>query len=364
MLLCIIMSSCVVTFQQVPQTTPDNPETSIPSSPISPGWQSPNVNSTYIAVPSFADVVEKVYPSVVSINTESVVFDFFSQPLTQKGAGSGWVLDKEGSNSYIVTNNHVVEGAKKVIVETYDNKTFEVSPDDIRRDSVSDLAMLNINSTSLQPAAIGDSSKLRVGDFVIAVGNPLGQGLRAKEGTVSGLKVKLPVEQGQYLYDLIETSAAINPGNSGGPLVNLSGEVVGITSAKMAAVGIEGMGYAISIKTAIPIIEQLIKQGYVIRPYVGVATIENNDYVANVNRLSSSQGVVVWYLDPAGPASKAGIQKLDIITYFKGVEISTPDQLVQLIHDSNIGDDVSVTIIREQQTLNITIKLSESPRPK
>jgi serine protease Do len=359
----VFTSGCVITFSDSPGQTPD---TIIPaeSSPIEPDWSVPSTENRLLELPSFAPVIEQAYPSVVSINTETVTLDIFSQPRTQQGSGSGWVLDNINNTSYIVTNNHVVEGAEKVMVETYDGKTYETTPAQIRRDSISDIAIIVLNNVNLKPVSIGDSTRLHVGDFVIALGNPLGQGLRAKEGTVSGLKVTLPVDEGQYLYDLIETSAAINPGNSGGPLINLGSEVIGITSAKMAAVGVEGMGYAISIKTALPIIEELITRGYVIRPYMGIATRENNEYLATVNRLSSTEGLIVAYLDPDGPASKAGLMIYDIITSFNGTAVNTPEELVQLIHAANIGETIQITFIRGLETKTTTTTLSETPPPK
>ena len=206
-----------------------------------------------------------VKPSVVAINTEVTITSFFG-PATQQGAGSGWILDKDG---IIVTNNHVVEGAKTITVTMDDGRTFTVNNKSVYTDSLNDLAVLRIDAKNLPALKLGDSSKLRVGDWVVAIGNSLGQGIRATEGIVSRKGVSLPVDQGQTLYDLIETSAAINPGNSGGPLVNMAGEVIGITSAKIADIGVEGMGYAISIDTATPIIQELVNKGYVSPPLPG-----------------------------------------------------------------------------------------------
>ncbi|MDD5094761.1 MAG: trypsin-like peptidase domain-containing protein, partial [Dehalococcoidia bacterium] len=193
------------------------------------------------AVPSLADMVAAVYPSVVTINTESTTYNYFYGQQVQEGAGSGWIYREDG---LIVTNNHVVEGAQKVTVGLADGRAFEAEV--IHGDSVADLAIVEIDAKDLPVAKVGDSSSMRVGEWVVAIGNPLGQGLRAKQGIVSGMNVSLSADQGESLFDLIETSAAINPGNSGGPLVNMAGEVVGITSAKISAVGVEGMGYAIS----------------------------------------------------------------------------------------------------------------------
>jgi serine protease Do len=331
-----------------------------PAAPIDPNW-SPDIQfKSTQPLPNIADVVEKVFPSVVAINTETVVLDFFSRAQTQKGAGSGWIIDKNG---IIVTNNHVVEGAKKVTVEMVDGRTFQVGPERVYRDPITDLAVIKVDATNLPAAVIGDSTKLRVGDWVVALGNPLGRGLRAKEGTVSGLKVALLVDQEQTLDDLIETSAAINPGNSGGPLVSMVGQVIGITSAKMAAVGVEGMGYAISIKTALPIIEQLIKRGYIIRPYLGIALFTVDQSVATAYRLPVNTGVVITYISPGGPADNAGLRKYDVITHFNGKEVNTTEALLQALHSSKIGDDITITFVRDDTTKTISVRLTQNSAP-
>ncbi len=357
------LTGCLITVPNV--VTPSlsqnpTPVTSSPKQPLDTGWSPPAIETEAPILPSIADVVEKVYPSVVAINTEVVTLDIFRTPLTQQGAGSGWIIDKDG---IIVTNNHVVEGAKKVTVELSDGRTFDADPSNIHTDQFTDLAVIKIDATNLPAASIGDSSKLRVGDWVVALGNPLGEGIRAKEGTVSGLKVSLDVEQGQTLDDLIETSAAINPGNSGGPLVNMKAEVIGITSAKVAAVGVEGLGYAISTKTAIPTIEQLIKQGYVVRPYLGVTLYTVDQYVATINHLSVDKGVVVAYVSPDSPAAKAGLQQYDVITIFNGKNVTTAEETINAIHESKIGDEVTITFVRGNQTTTITVRLIQSPSP-
>jgi serine protease Do len=220
---------------------------------IYPDWSTRLTENQAPVLPGIADVVAAVKPSVVAIDTETT-FQIFRRSFTQQGAGSGWIIDESG---IIVTNSHVVAGAKSIIVTLDDGRTIKVDPNAVAIDPVNDLAILKIDAANLPAAKVGDSSALRVGDWLVAIGNPLGLGVSAKEGIVSRLDVSLTVE-GQTLDGLIETSAAINPGNSGGPLVNMKGEVIGITSAKIASIGVEGMGYAISINEAIPIIEELI----------------------------------------------------------------------------------------------------------
>ena len=209
-------------------------------SPIQPGFTvpSPSAGQT-VPLPDIADVVAKVRPSVVTIDIVFNSTDIFGRSIPQEGAGSGWIIDKNG---IIVTNNHVVEGATKVTVTLDDGRTFEPSVSAIASDPFSDLAVIKINATNLPAAVVGDSSKMRVGDWVVAMGNSLGQGIRATLGIVSQQSASIQLDNGQTLSGLIETDAAINEGNSGGPLVNTAGEVVGITSIKIAQVGVEGVG--------------------------------------------------------------------------------------------------------------------------
>jgi serine protease Do len=358
--LIFILPGCMISFSGLDGNTTPAPSAPTSAAPINPTWNPPkDTTPRTVALPSFADIIEKVYPSVVAINTETVMLDFFSQQTTQKGAGSGWVLDNKDGKIYVVTNNHVVEGAKKVVISAYNGKSFEVEQADVKRDSFTDLAVMLVNGAGLQSVPVGDSGKLRVGDWVLALGNPLGQGIKSKEGTVSGLNVSLPFDNGQ-LSDLIETSAPINPGNSGGPLINLNGEVVGITSAKIADIGVEGLGYAISMKTAMPIISQLITKGYIARPYLGVGTRSNSPDIAIFNRLGTSKGAIITNIDNSGPAAAAGLKLYDIITKFNGKDVNTSEDLMQALYSSEIGQSVDITFVRKQETKTTTAKLTEN----
>jgi S1-C subfamily serine protease len=206
-----------------------------------------------VALPSFAQLISNVEPSVVSVNTETVTGRRFVQRTVQ-GAGSGWIYDASG---IIVTNNHVIAGAKSITVQLNNGKTY--TPISVNADPASDLAILKINAGTLPALKIGDVSNLRVGDWVVAVGNALGMGIGANDGIISRLGVNIQESQTQTYSNLIETNAAINPGNSGGPLVNLNGEIIGITSLKISQSGVEGMGYAINIQDALPVIQRLSK---------------------------------------------------------------------------------------------------------
>ncbi len=307
---------------------------------------------------TIADVVALVRPSVVAINTEYVGYDAFNRPYTQQGAGSGWIIDEDG---VIVTNNHVVEGAQSVIVTLADGRTFSAVT--ISTDSLSDLAVIRVNAVNLPAVKVGDSDALRVGDWVVAIGNSLGLGISATKGIVSAKDISLSVAAGQTLDDLIQTDAAINPGNSGGPLVNMAGEVIGITSVKVSQVGVEGMGYAISSDSAMPIIEELIENGYVVRPWLGVVLYTVDEYAVMTYGLAVNEGALITSMATVSPAATAGLEPGDVIVSFGGEAITTAEEMVQAIHSKEIGEEVEVVFWRgdSQQTAYVT--LTETPPP-
>ena len=286
-----------------------------------------------------------------------VAYDILHQEYTQPAAGSGVIIDDAG---YVITNNHVIKDAKNIKVQLNDGRTFPA--DIVGADALTDLAVLKIKVPNLPYASLGDSSQLAVGNWVIAIGNAMGEGVSASEGIVSRLNVSVTVE-GNTLYGLIQTTAAINPGNSGGPLVNMSGEVVGITSVKMAAIRVEGMGYAISTTTVKPIIEDLIHQGYVTRPWLGVGLYTVDSLVARMNNLSIDKGALITKLCEHSPADASGLQEGDVIIRFAGKEINNCDDLVQAIGDSQIGQNVEITFVRGEDTKTTSAQLTQSPPP-
>ncbi len=343
---------------------PASPTTSTPTSsptPIGPTWTIPPSENQSAVLPSIADVVAKVKPSVVAIDTELVTTDIFGRMVTQQAAGSGWIIDKDG---IIVTNNHVVEGAMSVTVTLDDGRTFPADVNTIATDSLADLAVLRIKAENLPAAAVGDSSQLRVGDWVVAIGNSLGQGTRATVGIVSQQSVSLDISQGQTLYGLIETDAAINPGNSGGPLVNMAGEVVGITSVKIAEVGVEGVGYAISTSEAMPIIQQLINAGYVIRPWLGVSYTTVNQYTVLRYNLAVDKGALILNVASGSPADLAGLKAGDVITRFAGKDIAEMKELTRAIYQGQIGQKIEIVYWRGQNPSTASATLVESPAPR
>ncbi len=329
--------------------------------PINPEWLPPlTTNNQTAELPSIADVVALVKPSVVAITTELVSYDFFNRQYTQEGAGSGWIIDEDG---IIVTNNHVVEGARTITVTMDNGDSYTADINTIATDPLNDLAILKIDAKGLPALKRGETSSMRVGDWVIAIGNALGQGIRATEGIISRKGVSLPLSQGQTLYNLIETSAAINPGNSGGPLVSLAGEVIGITSAKVAQIGVEGMGYAISIDTAVPIIQELVNKGYVTRPWLGVGLYTVDKIAIRQLRLSIDYGVVLVQVVVNGPAAQAGLQEGDVIVSIGDEELFTVHELTQILHSSEIGEPLEIKYWRGDTEYITTVIPIESPRP-
>ena len=347
-------NGCYIIEAPAPSPSPPPPEVTVPPSPE---WIIP-LPSQNPPLPDFTSVVAKVKPSVVAINTEVVTYDIFNRPFTQEGAGSGWIIDEDG---HIATNNHVIAGAKSITVTLADGRVLPAGI--VGADALTDLAVLKVDATNLPAVDIGDSSKLSIGEWVLVIGNALGLGITAKEGIVSRLGVSVPVAPGQTLHDLVETSAAINPGNSGGPLVNMAGEVIGITSAKIGAVAVEGLGYAISSNGASAIIEELVQKGYVVHPWLGVVLQTVDQWLVAKYELAVDKGVFVTEVAPDSPADKAGLQAGDIIVSIDDTEISTAQDLIQVILSSQIGQELEITFWRGETENTTTAILAERPPP-
>jgi serine protease Do len=335
------------------------PTTAAPTISTNLPYASPVADTkTIAAISDFVSIIAQVRPSVVAITTEVTGTGFFGGSSTQQGAGSGWIIDQSG---LIITNNHVVDGASSITVTLEDGRTFTAQS--VHTDAVADMAIVKIDAQNLPALQIGDSSKLQVGQWVVAVGNSLGMGISATKGIVSALGVSLSVSAGETLYDLIQTDAAINPGNSGGPLVNLLGEVVGINSVKIAQVGVEGMGYAISIKEAKPIIDELIKNGYVVRPYLGASLYTIDQFVARRYGLAVNSGVLVTDVASGSPADKAGLNPGDVIIAIDDKQISDEGVLTQAINSDQIDQKVKITYWRGRAQNTTYATLIESPPP-
>ncbi|MBN1855779.1 MAG: trypsin-like peptidase domain-containing protein [Dehalococcoidia bacterium] len=295
-----------------------------------------------IPLASVADVVARVKPSVVAITTEMTTRDFFNRLRTQESAGSGWIIRGDG---YIVTNHHVVQDAETVTVVLDDGRTFQA--EEVLVDPITDLAVVKIDETGLPVAEVGDVSSIRVGDPLVAIGNSLGMGISATSGIASAVGVSLDESSGATVLDLVQTDAAINPGNSGGPLVNAAGEVIGINSIKIATVGVEGMGYAITINQALPIIQELIENKMVERAWLGVGLYSITPARAEQYGLSMESGVILTQVVAGSPAEEAGLQLGDIIVGFDGEEVFDAQGFADAIEAHQPGDEVEITYWRD-----------------
>ncbi|MGN1299690.1 MAG: S1C family serine protease [Candidatus Scatovivens sp.] len=310
-------------------------------------------------------VASSVLPSVVGITVNYSINSVFGQS-SATATGSGIILTSDG---YIVTNNHVISSessssyyqitnANSIVVKLYNDST-EYKATIVGTDSYTDLAIIKIDATGLTPATLGNSDDLKVGEFVMAIGNPLGLDTTVTSGIVSALDREVEDEEGN-IYTTIQTDAAINSGNSGGALVNSKGQVVGINSMKLSGTDIEGIGFAIPISSATNVINQLIDKGSVIRPYIGIAGSDISE--ATSSRYNIPQGVYVEEVQEDSPASKAGLQKGDIITAINGNNIKTISELNKVKFTCNVGDKVTLTLTRNNQEMNVELTLVEEPQ--
>ncbi|RID88746.1 PDZ domain-containing protein [Peribacillus asahii] len=330
-----------------------------------------NVNSN-----SVADIVENTSKSIVGVVNyqQSQTTNWFGEPNAQaangesetveSGTGSGVVWKKENGKAYIITNNHVIEGAAKVEISLYDGT--KTKADVVGADALTDLAVLTIDASDApEGLTFGDSDSVRPGESVLAIGNPLGLDFSRSvtQGIVSAINRTMSVDTsaGEWELNVLQTDAAINPGNSGGALINTSGEVVGINSMKISESGVEGLGFAIPSNDVIPIAEQLVKSGKITRPYLGVSLMNVSDipqyYRKNVQN-SVQSGVIITGVEANSAAAKAGFQQEDIIGAVDGVEVGTAtDFRKQLYTEKKIGDKVSFTIYRGNDKKTITVTL-------
>jgi len=304
------------------------------------------------------DLVAEVAPAVVSIVVETVSYNWFQQAVPQTGAGSGIITSSDG---YIVTNNHVVEGAQKVTVTLSDGRTFDATI--VGTDAQTDLAVVKIDASDLSYLHFLSNSleELSVLDPVVAVGNALALpgGPTWTTGVVSNLGRSIEEETGVVLDDLIQTDAAINAGNSGGPLLDTAGQVVGINVA--IASNAENIGFAISTDTIIPVVESLIAEGKVVRPWLGVSVMTVTPAVQRYYHLSVNAGALITSVSSGSPADEAGLRAGDVIVKIDDGDINTAAELTTAISSHHIGDQIEIVYYRGsvQQVANAT--LEESP---
>jgi serine protease Do len=329
---------------------------------------------------AFVDIGNMVKPSVVTVSTESILtaqgtnpfandpfFQFFfgpgqgqnggQQKFLQRGLGSGIVVSADG---YILTNNHVIDGADSIFVNLYDGRMFKATVKGA--DPKSDIAVIKIEADKLTPIKIGNSDSLQAGDIVMAVGSPMSKSLAytVTQGIVSATG-RANVGLATY-EDYIQTDAAINPGNSGGPLVNLDGQLVGVNSAIASqSGGFQGIGFAVPSNMATRVMESLIATGKVVRGWLGVYIQNVNPQIAKAMNLKETSGALVGDVVPDSPADKAGMKSGDVITRFGDKPVTDATQLMNEVAELKPGTEVAVTVNRDGKQENLNVKLGEQP---
>ena len=308
-----------------------------------------------------AEVYAANVNSVVSINTTGTAgTNIFGQPVQTASSGSGFILTTDG---YIVTNHHVIADADSVKVTLYNGDTYDATV--VGGDEDYDIAVLKIDAEDLQPVTLGDSSKLNVGDRVLAIGNPLGElTFSMSGGMVSSVNRTINVDGTPF--NMIQTDASINPGNSGGPLFNSYGEVVGIVSAKYSSYSnesVEGLGFAIPINDVWSMIEDIMTNGYVTnKPYLGATVGTMTEQMAAQYRYDITSGVFIYSVEEGGAADKAGLRMGDVITKVGDTEVNTMEDLNAAKKQYSAGDTVTMTIDRQGETLTVEITWGSVPQ--
>jgi serine protease Do len=332
----------------------------------------------YLALEAFsnsiADIAEKVGPAVVNIDTVRMVktqspsfedpilrrffgreFEEFRRTIPQKGMGSGFIINQEG---YVLTNEHVVRKADKIKVTLSDGREF--TGEVIGSDITSDMAIVKIQADHLPTVTLGNSDKLRVGEIVIAIGNPYGLQQTVTMGVVSAKGRSISAGTGGHIYrNFIQTDTAINPGNSGGPLLNIKGEVVGINTAIIPYA--QGIGFAIPINIAKRNIDDLINLGKVRRSWLGVYIQEVTPEIAEQFDLTEAKGVLVGDVIEDSPAEEAGIKRGDVIVKVNDKEVNSPEELQDKIRSIEIGEKANVEVVRDGKKISFVVKIGEMP---
>ena len=305
-------------------------------------------------------VADMVSPSVVVITTEQVVYSqwsWYGQNQVESGAGSGVIISSDG---YILTCAHVVDGASTITVTIGDT---DYTATLVGEDTTSDIAVIKIDANGLTPATVGNSDGLKVGQSVMAVGNPLGElGGTVTGGMISALNRSVTIQGSSSVntMSLIQMDASVSPGNSGGGLFNMNGELIGIVNAKSSSSDAEGLGFAIPINDAIKVAQELLENGYVTgRPYLGITYLAVEDAQTAAQLGVNAYGVYVVEVVKGGPAEKAGLQAGDRIVSVEGTEIASKDDLGTLMQQHTAGDTLSITVARDGQMQTVSLTLGE-----
>ena len=332
-------------------------------------------NPAVMPVASYADIVSKVAPAVITIHSQMRVrqpqqFPFMEDPFFRRffgerqaqppaeqqrqGLGSGVIID---ANGYILTNHHVVDGAEQIKVDLNDNRTFDAKL--VGADPPSDLAVLKIDATNLPVLTLGDSDRMRVGDVVLALGNPLGIGQTVTMGIISAKGRQTGLSNGSF-EDFLQTDAPINRGNSGGALVNTNAELIGINSQILSPSGGSiGLGFAIPSNMARSVVEQLINRGQVRRGQLGVVVLKIPSEEATNMGVTQGPGVVVYQVQSGSGADRAGIRQGDVITALNGTAINEPNTFRNLIANTAPGSEVTLTVRRDSREQQVRATLGE-----
>ena len=325
----------------------------IPAASVNKDTQKAGENASNARNTPVVRAAKEVGPAVVGITNKAVARDWFNnQVQVEQGVGSGVIFRADG---YIVTNYHVIAGAQEIVVSLPDERSFTGQV--IGADELTDLAVVKIDATDLKVAEFGNSDDIMVGEPAIAIGNPMGLEFQGSvtSGVISALNRTLDINERQL--KLIQTDAAINPGNSGGALVNADGKVIGINSAKLAANGVEGMGFAIPINSVRAIVDELMSNGKVLRPYIGVGVFDKETAARQGYRLNAEEGVYVEEITLNGPADKAGIRRGDLILEIDGKEINKVGELRAVILEHKAGDTIRVKIERDGSKNDVDVVL-------
>jgi S1-C subfamily serine protease len=342
----LVILSCI-------QDTSESIElTSTPASPV--GAMDTVEHVLFTTLPSIADVVTQARPSVVAIAVSVPQIGFFGSRLRNTvRSGSGVIFHESG---YIITNNHVVENAEKIQVTMDDGRIFDATL--VGLYPTTDLAVIDIEGENFVAAQIGKSEALRIGDWVIAIGNALGLqgGPTVTLGVVGAKKRVIETPDNRVLYDMIQTDAAINPGNSGGALINLNGEVVGINTSTTLA---EGINFAVAMETAISVANQLVDQGRVNCCHLGVYVGEVTPEIAMEKNLSSRVGAFIPRLAPGGAAEQAGLLAEDLIVKINDTPIENSGDLFRFLRAQSIGAAVTVQVLRNGEKKDFVVVLTE-----